>query len=134
LDQPAPVVLLVNSNEDTVEMLRITFEDKGWNTASAHVADIKRGRTDLLAIVRQHQPAVIVYDISPPYEENWKFLQTLRATDVLRELPFVVTSTNKAALEKAGGSKDVIEILGKPYDLDEIFAAAERAQRQKTLS
>jgi CheY-like chemotaxis protein len=129
LDQPAPVVLIVNSNEDTIEMLRLTFDQKGWNSAQAHIADIKRGRSDLAAVVRRHQPSVIVYDIAPPYEENWLFLQTLRTMDVLRDIPFVVTSTNKAAVAKAGGPENVIEIIGKPYDLEEVAAAAERARR-----
>jgi CheY-like chemotaxis protein len=131
---PTPVVLIINSSEDTIEMLRLVFEQRGWNSASAHVADLKRGRADLLELVRQHQPAVIVYDLAPPYEENLVFLRALRTSSALEDVPFVLTTTNEAAVRKAGGPDDTLEIFGKPFDLGAVCEAADRVSRLQPRS
>ena len=128
----APTVMIVNSNEDTVEMLRIHIEGAGMVTVACHVPDIKRGKVDFQDLMQQYKPDVAVWDIGPPYEENWTFWNLLRTTAVAEELPFVLTTTNRAALLKAcGGECDPIEIMGKPYDLDEVVKAVQQALKKR---
>lgn len=126
-----PVVLIVNSNEDTVEMLRLQIESAGMATVGGHVTDIKRGKLDFQELMHQHKPDVAVWDIGPPYEENWTFWNLLRTTEVAKDLPFVLTTTNRAALLKACGDCDPIEILGKPYDLEEVLKAVQATLRRR---
>ena len=124
----SPRVLIINSNEDVVEMLRLKFQQSGWEAATAHVTDAKRGRVDLVALVAQYDPAVIVYDVAPPYEENWGFLQTLLTRETVRSRAFVLTTTNRAQLEKiTGEARSAVEIVGKPYDLVEVVHRATNA-------
>jgi CheY-like chemotaxis protein len=120
-------VAIVNSSDDTVEMLRYTFEQAGFATVAAHVPDIKRGRLDLIAFVEQHDPAVLVYDVTIPYAENWNFLRLVRDAEALRGRPIVVTTTNKRALEEIAGPTDAIEIVGKPYEPQQIVEAVRKA-------
>lgn len=47
----SPCVAVVNSNEDVMEALRALLEEHGFETVAARVADIRRGREDLGAIV-----------------------------------------------------------------------------------
>jgi DNA-binding response OmpR family regulator len=118
-------VLIVNSNDDVVEMLRLKFVQAGWHAVTAHVTDAKRGRIDLVQLVEHHDPSVIVYDVAPPYDENWRFLGDMRSKEALAARPFVVTTTNRRQLEKiAAGAGGAIEIVGKPYDLDEVLQRA----------
>jgi CheY-like chemotaxis protein len=130
--QPPSTVLIANSNEDTVEMLRVHLENAGLATVACHVPDIKRGKLDFQQFLHQHRPEVAVWDISPPYEENWTFWNLLRTTDVARGLPFVLTTTNEARLKQVCGDCEVIEIMGKPYDLDEVVKAVQQALRKKS--
>jgi CheY-like chemotaxis protein len=74
-------VAVINSNEDTVEMLRLILEREGFNTATGHISDIKRGTIDFLEFMKQHDPAIVVYDVGHPYKENWTFLQLLMNTE-----------------------------------------------------
>jgi hypothetical protein len=61
---------VINSNEDVVEMLRSAMELAGLNTVTAHIADIKRGTTDFLTLLRKAAGADIeVFEISEkPYD------------------------------------------------------------------
>jgi DNA-binding response OmpR family regulator len=124
---PAHRVFIVNSNEDVVDMLRMKFEHAGWSAATAHVVDAKRHRIDLPALIREHDAAIIVYDVAPPYDENWQFLQGLRARPDMAQRAFVITTTNQAQLNKIAGPTDGIEIIGKPFDLDAVLARATAA-------
>jgi CheY-like chemotaxis protein len=123
-----PVVAVFNSSDDMVELLRMMLESHGFVVVSGHIADLRRGKLDLQAFVRQNRPAVVVYDLVPPYDSQWAFLDHLRQVSPLRDIPFVLTSTNaRMARELAGRTEQVIEILGRPFEVDELLAAVRRA-------
>jgi CheY-like chemotaxis protein len=123
----APVVAVFNASEEVVGMLRAALEAEGFHTISAHVPDIKRGQEDLLAFLEKHDPPVIIYDISLPYEENWTFLRLIMDLESAKGRQFVVTTTNKRALEELVGPTPTFELVGKPYDLEQIIAAVRQA-------
>jgi CheY-like chemotaxis protein len=127
-----PVVAVINSNDDVVEMLRLSFEQAGFVVVSAHVDAIKRGETSLTDFVRAHQPQVIVFDLVPPYDRSYRFVVHLRETGVLDGSRFVLTSTNPTrAQELAATNEEVYEIVGKPYDLEQITRAVKEASRAR---
>jgi DNA-binding response OmpR family regulator len=122
-----PLVAVINASEDIVMLLRLELESQGFATAQAHIRHIKDGKFDFLAFLAEFDPAAIVYDIAPPYEENWTFLRLMRDTQAMRGRPVVVTTTNKAALDRLVGPTDACEILGKPFDLEAVAGAVRRA-------
>ena len=123
-----PVVAVLNSADDVIEMLRVALEDSGFAVVSAKLSEIQSGVMDLVAFVRAHGPAAIVYDLPRPYEANWNFLRLLRETAFLNRLGWVLTTLDKAALEAAVGPASVVQIvLGKPYGLDEVVAAVRQS-------
>ena len=119
-------VAVINSNSDTVELLRVALQQAGFQSVTGHIEDIKRGVLDFSRFLAEHDPRAVIYDIPPPYDQNWKFLQLLRTTDAMRDRVVVVTTTHKAHLEELVGPTDAIEIVGKPYDLDQIIGAVRR--------
>jgi CheY-like chemotaxis protein len=126
--ETVPVVAIINSNDDVVEMLRLAFEQAGLVVVSAHSDKIRWGKTSLADFVREHSPSVILYDLVPPYDVSYRFVEHLRQTDLLRDARFVLTSTNPArARELTGTSEEVHEVLGKPYDIDEITQSVVKA-------
>jgi CheY-like chemotaxis protein len=121
------VVAVLNANDDVVELLRLVIQQAGHLVVTAHVPDIKRGHLDLAEFVRRHDPAVIVYDVPVPYEQNWNFLKLVRDTPAMRGREFVLTTTHKANLERLVGPTEALEILGKPFDLNQVVEAVNRA-------
>lgn len=131
----APVtVAVLNCNDDVVEMLRFALEHAGLVVVSAHVDEIRRAETSLADFIEEHDPAVIIYDLVPPYDRSWRFLEHLRYVPHMNGRKFVITSTNPArAIELSGTSTHVYEILGKPYDIDAIVQAVREAAGQVEL-
>jgi DNA-binding response OmpR family regulator len=122
-------VAVINSSSDTVEMLRTLLEREGWETTEAHVDDIKRGRTDFLKYLETHDPQVLIWDVPPPYDLNWVFLQLVRSSRAMQGRVVIVTTTNKQALERFVGPTDAIEIFTKPYDVEILIDTITRTLR-----
>jgi CheY-like chemotaxis protein len=123
-----PVVAIINSSPDTVDLLRHVLEQAGFVVVSSQAYEIRGGHVDLQQLVQVHEPRVIVYDISPPYDRNWRFFEHIRQSPLLRGCRFVVTSTNPERLrEMVHPQETVYEIIGKPFDLGLIVRAVQDA-------
>jgi CheY-like chemotaxis protein len=121
------VVGIFNTSQDTIDMLRELFEHKGFVVVSAYTNQIRDGKTDLDAWMKQHRPAVIVYDVALPYDENWRLFQHIRSSPACKDVPFVITTTNVAQVKRVAGDVEVHEIVGKPYDLEELLQTVTKA-------
>ncbi|MCA1651797.1 MAG: hypothetical protein LC753_16510 [Acidobacteria bacterium] len=109
-------------------MLRWVLHQHGFsNVVTGHVTAFRSGDADFLRFVAEHDPAVFVWDITIPYEPNWRFLQVLLASDAMKGRKLVVTTTNKRRLKEIIGPTESLEIVGKPYDLERIPKAVQSA-------
>lgn len=127
------VVAIINTSPDTVSLLADLLERAGFLVVTLYTHDIRDGRVDLEAFLRTHRPRVILYDIAPPYERNWQFLQHLRQT-VLGGCQFVLTTTNPSRVEPfVKGDDRVYEVVDKASNLDEILRATREAARSRSV-
>jgi DNA-binding NtrC family response regulator len=124
-----PTVAILNTNDDTVEMLRLAVESEGMVAVSAHVDDIRRGQFDFGAFLQEHNPEVVIYDIPPPYDRSWLFLEHMRSLPSMEGRKLVLTSTNPARVQQVvqRATEPILEIIGKPYDLQLIVNAVKQA-------
>jgi CheY-like chemotaxis protein len=117
MDRP-PVVAVFNTSPDTVEMLRLVLEQAGYVVMGLYTYDARDGKIDLEALFRQHEPDVVIYDIAPPYEKNWREFQHMCSLPALAKRKFVLTTTNLQRVQEATDNPpEIFEIVGKPYDL-----------------
>ncbi len=127
------VVALFNASDDTVETrFDACSGASGFDClVGCHFSDLKKGAGNFARFVDTHDPDVVIFDISPPYQENWDFFKTLREARAMDGRGLVLTTTNKARLDEAAASDSkAFEFVGKPYDLDQIKAAIHQALRR----
>jgi hypothetical protein len=126
------VVAIVNTNPDLVRMLRVGLEQAGFIVFEIHIEDIKLGEANVDSFLHQHDPRVIVYDVAPPYEQNWRFLDHLRTATSFRGRYFVLTTVNLKRVEAiVGPDETVYEVIGERNDLDRIIRAVREASRAR---
>jgi DNA-binding response OmpR family regulator len=119
------VVALFNASDDTVDMVQRMLGASGFECLiGCRFADLKKGAVDFAGYIGEHDPDVVIFDISPPYKENWAFFKTLRDGPDMKSRGLVLTTTNKQRLdETVGRNSEALEVVGKPYDLAQIKGA-----------
>jgi len=121
-------VAIFNSRAEFIDGLREALDREGLPTATALLAEIQDGTLDLVAFLEVHDPRVIVYDLPCPFERHWNFLRLLRLADAPRKRTWILTTTDKRALDAAVGASDVIEIVfGEPYSIGDVVDAVHHA-------
>lgn len=123
-----PVVAVFNSHREFIGDLRTALEAEGVPTVAALLAEIQDGTLDLVAFLEAHDPRVIVYDLPLPFERHWNFLRLLKKIDAAKKRIWILTTTDKKALDAAVGASSVIEIVfGEPYSIGEVLDAVRHA-------
>lgn len=106
----------------------MVLEEEGFVVLSGYTYELRDGKVDIEALTRQYQPKVVVYDIAPPYEKNWRLMLMVRNMPALKDVKFVITTTNeKRVKDVAGEGETIYEIVGKPYDLEQVVMAVKVA-------
>jgi len=124
-------VAVINTSREIVEVLQELFESEGYKTCGTFTYLYKGNESHFDNFIDQNKPDVIVYDIALPYESNYKLFKKLSEKMKEKKIPFVLTSTNKAALESIVGKTKTYELVGKPYDMQEILDAVRRSLKEK---
>jgi DNA-binding NarL/FixJ family response regulator len=120
--EPPRVVAVLDSDPDTIEMLKTWLEFHGFVAAVGNLIEFRLGHDSLVAFLDRTSPDVIVYDLGLPYETNYHFLQTVSAEPAFRRAALVLTTTNASVVQSLLGVQ-AIEIVGKPYDLGVLLDA-----------
>ncbi len=125
-------VAVINTSPDVIDILRRALEPAGFVVVTAMTHVIREGGIDFQAFIQQHEPVVIVYDIAPPYDANWRLFEHLSSRPWMDQRRFVITSVNAREVEKvARTDQRIYEVVGKPLDLDQIGAAVREASRAR---
>jgi DNA-binding response OmpR family regulator len=121
-------VAVINTSEELAELLESVLASEGWSTARGYTLDFKRNRQDITAFLEEYDPSVILWDVAIPYEDNWAYLQEVQRLSAAQGRRFVLTTTNAEVLQRLVGHEvPALEIVGKPFDLDQICTAVEQA-------
>ena len=118
-----PLVAVFNNDPDLINMLATWFETHGMRVVCGTLRDFRRGHEDVAVFLTRHNPTMVLYDISMPFGPNWDFLEALRMIPETSGVPIMVTTSNKAALEKAVGPTAAFEVTGTAENMTELTAA-----------
>src|ERR1700736_5407079 len=127
------IVALFNASDDTIDMVQTLLTVSGGDQTLiwCHFADLKKGIVDFGKYMDKHNPEVVIFDLSPPYDENWRFFKTMRDAKTMQGRGIVLTTTNKARLDEVlGEDSHALEVVGRPTDLQQIDAAIKEQTRR----
>jgi DNA-binding NtrC family response regulator len=120
----APLVACVDASEDIVALLAEVMQDEGWR-AVTHVSRATQGPAPTIEFLTQVRPQACIYNVSLPYAASWAEFAQIR--QAVPGCAWVVTTTNKRALDELVGPTERLDIWSKPFDLDQIAASVRRA-------
>ena len=109
---------MVDDDPDIRDSLREVLEDEGYE-----VACVGNGREALDHLkATKPQPCVILLDLMMPVMDGWQFRKEQKQDADIADIPLVViTATGKRPV-----LIDAAELVMKPLDLTQLFAAIER--------
>ena len=127
------IVALFNASDDTVDMVQNLLTASGGSQTLiwCHFADLKKGIVNFEKYMERHNPEVVIFDLSPPYDENWRFFKTMREAQTMQGRGMVLTTTNKNRLDEVlGEDSHALEVVGRPKDLQQIDTAIKSETRK----
>lgn len=76
-------------------------------------------------VVSIHRPDIILLDLMMPGENGWDFLQRLKETGHLGQIPIIVISAHLRVEPQAVLQMGVAAMLPKPFNLDDLMSLIE---------
>jgi len=113
-------ILVVDDDDIIRETVAEALQVDGFRVETA------RNGAEALDVVRQRPPSGIILDLMMPIMTGWQFLESCRASQLCSGIPIVVMSAYSKLPEEAA-TLGVKGCIAKPFDLDVLLGAIERA-------
>jgi PleD family two-component response regulator len=115
-------ILIVEDDPDIGAMLRVYFEDQGFEISLA-----TRG-ADALALTRHSLPQLIVLDIMLPDMDGYEVCRSLRASSRSGHIPILfLTQRDERRDRIAGLELGADDYITKPFDIEELRLRVQNA-------
>ncbi|HET7747486.1 MAG TPA: response regulator, partial [Vicinamibacteria bacterium] len=116
-----PVVLIVDDEQDTAEMLRDTLRHEGFHTMVAH-----DGR-QAMEVVARKRPHLVVLDLMMPEMDGFAVLQALHADPATARIPvLVLTARGSEDDRRRGLALGARSYMSKPFEVRALLAEVRR--------
>ena len=119
-------VLLIDDDQSNLDIMRKLLQIEGHEMVWA--PDGEQG----LALVRQLRPDFIICDVMMPHLGGYAVLETVRADPQFSGIPVLLFSAAMNDEARAIGlHRGATEVLGKPFDLEQLRSAVRRCLGQE---
>ena len=117
-DSAPCLILIVEDNAPTRELMRRMLEKEGWTVVLA------RNGHEGLARVAENQPALILLDLMMPEMNGFEFLAELRQREEWRSIPVVVVTAKELTADERSRLQGQVEKLVQKgaYSRDALLA------------
>ena len=125
-------VALLHATPRLVEAVRDACTAAGLLVCAVHLHDLDAGRFDPDAFFSQHDPAVVVVDLVPPYPDALDRLQALSRLPAVRGRQLVVTAPDPAVVaDSLDHDGRVFDVVGQHDDYAPLMTAIKEATRAR---
>ena len=108
-----PLVLVVEDDAPTCELLHFSLAREGFRVAEAHDGE------EAVAKARTLRPCLITLDIMLPKKDGWEVLRVLKDDVATREIPVVIVSMVDEP--ERGFSLGAADYILKPFDREDLL-------------
>lgn len=116
-------VMIVDDEPINIKLVRKVLREVGFNDFS----DATDPR-NVLAMMRQRQPDVVLLDIMMPHIDGLEILEAIRSTEALKHIPVIVlTASSDRAIKLEALELGATDFLGKPVDRAELIPRVRNA-------
>jgi len=120
-----PTILVVDDDPEIVRLLNITFSVFQFKMVSTHSG------LQLIELVRDLNPDVILLDISLPDASGLDLISTIRE---FSDIPIIMISAHTSDLEKVTSlSLGADDYVVKPFSVAELVARVQRLLQRRTM-
>ena len=116
-----PLILVVEDDDNSRELLEITLENEGYRVASASC-----GR-EAIKLAGKLKPLAITLDIMMPGMDGWDVLKHLKEEDWTKEIPVIITSMLDD--KEMGKTWGAVDYFIKPVEKDVLIATLEKIEK-----
>ena len=127
-DELKPVVLVVDDNHDTRQVVRWMLEQWGY-----HVLEAGDGQ-EAIRVVTENRPDVVLMDLAMPVVDGFDAIRFIREQPELSNLPIIaVTAFDQGVFREQAQSVGVNQYLSKPIDFRRLKALVKKliSERQQ---
>ncbi len=122
-DQNLPLILIIEDDPRSAELLRRSLEKAGYRTLIA--ADGKQG----LEMAQAHKPAAITCDVMMPHMDGWTVLHALKDNAETNDIPVIMVSMLQD--KHLGFSLGAADFLTKPVDQNRLHSLMRKLVHQQ---
>jgi CheY-like chemotaxis protein len=114
-------ILIVDDDENIRQVVSIFLIDEGYD-----VLGVGNGQA-ALDVIGEFRPEIILLDLRMPVMDGWEFVRYYRALPGPHAPIIAFVAALRAELEQL--EIGAVGLLAKPFDLDELLQAVDRARR-----
>jgi DNA-binding NtrC family response regulator len=118
----APLVAVIDGEPAIIALLEETLELEGLRVVGLSLTASADPEATVTSFLQEHLPRLVLLDIPPPYGGAWSLVQATRRA--VPDAAVVLITTNPDDVAALASKDDAVQILGKPFELDELLRVA----------
>lgn len=114
-------ILLVEDEEELINIVGIVFAEEGYEVKKCLCAEAA------LDLCGGYRPDLILCDVTMGAMDGFTLLETLKASGLLNDIPFIfVSSFDESGAKQKGLKLGAYAYITKPFDIDELMAIVKK--------
>ena len=115
----ATTILIADDHDDNRELLQLLLTGAGYEVSAA-----KDGK-QCLEMAREHQPHMIIIDLSMPVLDGWGVVRALRADNRTKTIPCMAVTAHAELSRTEALETGFNAYVSKPFRADELLKTIE---------